>query len=320
MVRIVSLLPSATEIVGALGLTEALVGVSHECDYPPAVQRLPRLTRSLLPEGATPAEIDALVVRALHEHRALYALDLDLLERLRPDLILTQELCAVCAVAYDEVLRAARRLRGGGGQPTIVSLEPQTIDDILESIRVVAQSAGVPERAEPVVAGLRQRLERVRARTASLTARPRVLVLEWPDPPYVGGHWVPEMVLLAGGTNVPLQQERLGRPSVRVTWETLQAQDPDLIVIAPCGYHLAQAVAAGHDLARRPEWAALRAVQAGEVWAVDANSYFSRPGPRVVDGVELLAAIIATRPPTVGQPPQAQRLPPVGAPSATPTG
>jgi iron complex transport system substrate-binding protein len=308
--RIASLLPSATEIVGALGLTRRLVGVSHECDHPPAVRRLPKLTASLLPAEAPPALVDRLVAESVHAHRTLYRLDEELLLRLRPDVVLTQELCDVCAVRYDHVERAVRMLRGAGaGAPTLLSLEPSTVEEVLGAIATVARELGVADRGRAVVAGLRTRLEAVAAAGRAIRERPRTFVLEWTDPPFVGGHWVPEMVELAGGANVEPQEARTGRASVRLDWAAVAACDPDLLVVAPCGYRLGEVVELTGALRDNPVWRGLRAVRTGNVWCVDANSYFSRSGPRLVDGVELLHEIFARRPREV--PGRARRAPPV---------
>jgi len=295
--RIASLLPSATEIVGALGLAGQLVGVSHECDHPPAVRRLPKLTASLLPAEAPPALLDRLVAESVHAHRTLYRLDEGLLSRLRPDVVLTQELCDVCAVRYDHVERSVRMLRrGGAGAPTLLSLEPSTVEDVLSTVATVAAELGVADRGRAVVAGLRARLASVAAAGRALPEHPRTFILEWTDPPFVGGHWVPEMVELAGGANVAVQAARRGTASVRLDWDAVAGCDPDLIVVAPCGYRLEQVVALTAMLAENPVWRALRAVRAGDVWCVDANSYVSRSGPRLVDGVELLHELFAGRP------------------------
>jgi iron complex transport system substrate-binding protein len=297
LTRIASLLPSATEIVGALGLTDALIGVSHECDYPPEVARLPRLTASLLPSELAPALVDRLVAESLHSHRTLYRLDDELLFRLRPDVVLTQELCDVCAVRYDHVERAVRTLRGAGAAaPRLLSLEPSTLDDVLAGIEAVARELGVPDRGGALATRLRGRLHAVASLARSLAGRPSVFVLEWTDPPFVGGHWVPEMVELAGGLNVDVQQACAGRRSLRLEWSAVAAADPDLIVVAPCGFGLDAVVRLTVGLTDNPAWRVLRAVRGGAVWAVDANSYFSRSGPRLVDGVELLHEIIARRP------------------------
>jgi iron complex transport system substrate-binding protein len=217
--------------------------------------------------------------------QSIYHLDTDLLAELAPDLILTQELCEVCAVSYTDVLAAAQALPK---VPEVVAFEPHTIEGILASIGEVARLAGVSERGEQVVAGLRSRLAAVAARTSG-GQPPRVLCLEWLLPPMVGGHWVPEMVRLAGGVDV-LGPE--GQPSTYVTWEQIAAADPDVIIVMPCGYDLPATRQAMQELDDIPDWHTLRAVREGRFYPVDGSSYFNRPGPRVVDGVELLARLI----------------------------
>lgn len=285
--RIVSLLPSATEILYALGLGDQIVAVTHECDTPAEVAEKPRITRSAIdPHTLTSGQIDALVSEHLHDHRGIYHLDRDMLERLNPDLIVTQELCDVCAVSYDEVQRAARTLYG---ERRIVSLEPTTLDGVLDTILVAGEATGTQERAREVVAGLRERLERVRSRTAAVAHRPRVACIEWLDPPFTGGHWVPEMVAAAGGID-PLGTA--GDRSRRADWGEIIAAQPEVAVLMPCGFDAARAEREYVE-ARLPDgWRNTPAARTGAVWATDANSYFSRPGPRLVDGVEILAAIL----------------------------
>ncbi len=285
---IVSLLPSATEIACALGLGDRLAAVTHECDWPVAIAALPHVTQSRIDHaGASSREIDAHVKRSVHEGSSIYALDRALLERLRPALILTQELCDVCAVSYGEVRGAVRRLPG---PPAILSLEPTGLAGILDSIAEVARAAGVPERAAPLVESLRARIERVAARAAAASGpRPRVLALEWLDPPFAGGHWVPEMIRLAGGDDV---LGREGERSFETDWPRIAAARPDTVVVMPCGFDAERARA---ELAHTPlpqAWHELSAVRAGRVFAVDASAYFSRPGPRIVDGLEFLAGIL----------------------------
>ena len=291
MKRIVSLLPSATDVVGVLGVEDWLVGVSHECDWPASVRRLPRLTRGLIAPELAPAQIDAAVNQSVHAHRSLYDLDGELLHRLKPDVILTQELCDVCAVGYDQVLGAARLLHQDGDSPAILSLEPTSLAEVIDTVRIVANELGCLDRGDAVGETLRERLHKSFQHGASRTRRPSVLLLEWTDPPFTGGHWVPEMIEAAGGINVPLQAERRGIPSVRVGWEEIQANDPDVIVVGPCGYDRDGASRLIAALADQPEWQALRAVQEGRAFPVDANSFFSRPGPRLFDGIDLLSAI-----------------------------
>ena len=292
MKRIVSLLPSATDVVGSLGLERWLVGVSHECDWPSSVHELPRLTRSLIAADAEPGQVDSLVGQSLHAHRSLYALDADLLDQLRPDVILTQELCDVCAVNYDQVLGAVRLLRQDGDSPAIVSLEPTCLGDVLQAVQTVADVLDESERGRQTVSLLQARIDDLRRRSQAIRARLSVLVLEWTDPPFVGAHWVPDMVDAAGGINVPLQERFRGVPSRRVTWEEIRASDPDLIVIGPCGYDRTRAAEAISQLGARPEWRSLRAVQSDRVYPVDANAHFSRPGPRLIDGIEDLQRIL----------------------------
>lgn len=295
--RIVSLLPSATEIVFALGLGDRLVGRTHECDFPPEAASVPVVTRSLLPADASSAEIDALVSAGRHEHRSLYQLDRAALEAARPDLILTQELCDVCAVRYEDVVSTVGALAGvrlaldaeRAAAPAILSLEPGTLAEVVGQLRLVGAATGAAERAEALARALEARLDALRAATADLAVRPRVLCLEWLEPLYVAGHWVPEQVELAGGVDLG---GRRGRPSVRIGWETVRALQPEALVLLPCGFDLGRTVAEAAALRRRPGWDELPAVRAGRVWAVNANAYFSRPGPRVVAGAELLASLL----------------------------
>lgn len=285
--RICSLLPSATEIVFALELGDRLVAVTHECDHPPEVTRLPVITRSALDHGGRRGrEIHADVARALHAGSSLYELDEALLRKLAPDLILTQELCAVCAVSYATVRTAVRRLEG---TPRILSLEPTSLDGILETVLAVGDAAGVAEGARDVVRQLRARIARIAGAAGGILARPRVLALEWLDPPFVGGHWVPEMMRLAGGT------DGLGReaaPSREVAWPEITAYAPEVIVLMPCGFDLARTLEELRHAVLPRAWDDLPAARAGRVYAVDGSAYFNRPGPRIVDGLEILAEIL----------------------------
>lgn len=285
--RIVSLLPSATEIVFALGLEQSLVGVTHECDHPAAARTRPVLTASHVPtEALTSAEIDHAVGTRLGGHRSLYALDEARLQGLRPDLILTQELCDVCAVSYTEVQRAIRLLDIG---PRVVSLEPTTLDDVLGTIEQVGALTRRTPEATSLVRQLRARLDAVRRRIDPVRRRPRLWVSEWLDPPYSAGHWVPDQVTAAGGDEV---FHRQGVPSVRVTPEQVVSAEPEVIVLAPCGLHLDAVEREWTCVQPFSGWERLPAVHAQQVWAVDASSLFSRPGPRLVDGVEVLAQIL----------------------------
>jgi iron complex transport system substrate-binding protein len=291
--RIVSLLPSATEIVYALGLGDSLVGVTHECDYPAEARTRPVVTRSLLDHSASSsAEIDETVNQQLRDGLSLYALDQALLAELRPDLLLTQALCAVCAVSYGEVERAVRDVSSGFGDlaPQVLSLEPAGLDDILKTIKTVGAALDARQQATEVVAGLQARIERVREGTAQAPSRPRVACLEWIDPPFGPGHWLPELIDLAGG------RPGLGKAhadSRRIAWDDVIAFAPEVIVVAPCGFELGRAMEeALHVLPYRTGWEALPAVRKDRVYVADGNAYFSRPGPRIVDSLELLAELI----------------------------
>ncbi len=281
--RIVSLLPSATEIACALGLEDQLVGVSHECDWPPSVKRLPKVTRALIPPGASSAEIDGLVRQRLQAGRALYALDLPVLQGLQPDLILTQALCDVCAVAEDEVQAAARRLPR---TPRVINLKPQSLAEVLASIRQVAEAAGVEEAAREVVGGLQARVEAVAARAAGIRHPLRVVVLEWLDPPFSSGHWTPELVRLAGGIEA---LGREGQPSRTVSWEEVSAAQPEVLFIACCGFSIERTLEDVPAWQHIPGWQEVPAIRTGRVYVTDGSHYFSRPGPRLVDSLEILA-------------------------------
>ncbi|HJR09087.1 MAG TPA: cobalamin-binding protein [Pyrinomonadaceae bacterium] len=285
--RIVSLLPSATEIVCALGLTDSLVGVTHECDYPPTVVGLPQLTASRIShQTMTSAEIDHAVRTQLDGHGSIYDLDEEQMRALRPDLIITQELCDVCAVSYKTVEQAARMFET---DVRVVSLEPNTIADIFSNIRTVGALTGREAEAEALVGELSTRLDALALALSEIETRPRTFVLEWLEPPFTPGHWVPEQIAFAGGDH---SFGHAGAPSRTTTPAEISAYAPEVIVLAPCGYYKEDTIRA-LETARLPEgWQELPAVARGEVWAVDATAYFSRPGPRVVRGAEILARII----------------------------
>lgn len=283
--NIVSLLPSATEIVCALGLGDSLVGVTHECDYPPFVRNLPKVTTTLIPHDATSGQIDALVREQVSGEQALYHLDIPTLEALAPDLIVTQALCDVCAVAAAEVTDAACRLPGN---PPVVNLEPMTLDEVFDAILAVGAAAGRDAVAAEIVAGLRARVDAVAQRTATirLDQHPRVAFLEWIDPLFNGGHWNPELIGLAGGIDV------LGSPagaSRTVAWRQVVDAQPDVVFVACCGYTTERALADIPLVEAKSGWADLPAVRNGRVYVTDGNAYFSRPGPRLVDSLEILA-------------------------------
>lgn len=282
--RIVSLLPSATEIVCALGLADDLVGVSHDCDYPESVAGKRVLSDALVSPAMPSPQIDAAIRGHVHSGKSVYHLDGALLAALRPDLILTQELCRVCAPSFTDVRRAARVLEG---RTRIVSLEPHGVEEILETIAEVGRLAGAGTAAADVVAGLRARLARVTGMPAP-APRPRAVCLEWLDPLFVAGHWVPEMVGMAGGDDVV---GRAGRDSHVVEWAEIVAAAPDVIVVMPCGFDIARTRDEIGLLTRRPGWNDLPAVRGGRVYLTDGSAFFSRPGPRVVRGLEILAEI-----------------------------
>ena len=284
--RIVSLLPSATEIVCSLGLEEQLVGVTHECDFPTTVRRLPKVTRTLIPADAESAEIERLVVERIVTGQALYTLDMTVLQTLRPDLIVTQSLCGVCAVAEHQVQAAACTLPG---RPRVVNIEPTSLGDVLASVRAVAAAAGVADRASEVVGQLQRRVDAVAARTAQLHGRPRTMLLEWIDPPFTCGHWSPELVRLAGGVE---GLGREGEPSRRARWEEIIEWQPQVLVIACCGFGVERTLRDLPILTAQPGWSDLPCVRDDRVYVVDGSAYFSRPGPRLVDSLEILADLL----------------------------
>ncbi len=284
--RVCSLLPSATEIVFALGLEHTLVGVTHECDYPPAAARLPAVTRTNIPAGLSSHDIDATVASTLGTTGSLYELNVARLAQLQPDVILSQRLCEVCAVSAGRVEDAIASLPS---HPQVVNLEPHSLDDILETIRTVGRLFGCDAQAEVVVNGLRGRLDAVASRTRGLPSRPRVLCLEWVDPPYCGGHWMPELVALAGGRD---DLARPGQPSRRIAWRDVLEFAPEVIVLTCCGFSLERCEAEADLLRRYEGFADLSAARHGRVFATDGSAYFSRPGPRIVDSLEILAHFV----------------------------
>jgi iron complex transport system substrate-binding protein len=284
--RVASLLPSATEMVHFAGAGETLVGVTHECDYPPGVEKLPKLTSSKIDHSMTSAEIDAAIERHLTDTGSIYALDAKLLEELSPDLIITQGLCDVCAVSMNLVEEAASRLTS---TPEILSLNPTSLREVLDDAARVGEVLGCGEETREKVGALEERLARLEEAVAGLP-RPRVGCIEWLDPPFSAGHWVSEMVRVAGGEELFAGP---GEPSARLTWQEVFEAAPELLFLMPCGLVARRSV----EVARRvlpglPGWRDLPAVKNGRVWAVDANSYFSRPAPRLVEGVEILARIL----------------------------
>jgi iron complex transport system substrate-binding protein len=278
--RIASLVPSATEALFALGLGDQVVAVTHECDHPPAATRLPRLTSSVIEDGLAPSEIDSRVRELTGRGESLYGLDEARLAELEPDLIVTQALCAVCAVSFEDVRAIADRIPS---RPRVISLDPTTLDQVLADLGVIAGACGDRERGRRLAASLRARIETVSEAVAGRD-RPRVAALEWLDPVYAGGHWVPEMVAAAGGEDV------LGAPGARsrvVEWGEVARAHPEVVVVMPCGLYADESAAQARDHGE-----ALRELGASAIVAVDAASSFSRPGPRLADGVELLGHLL----------------------------
>ncbi|HTU13589.1 MAG TPA: ABC transporter substrate-binding protein [Solirubrobacterales bacterium] len=278
--RIASLVPSSTEMLFALGLGDQVVAVTHECDHPAEAARLPHLSDTVIPPGLSPAEIDAEVKRVVGLDRPLYSLKEDVLRAAEPDLIIAQDVCAVCAVSYDDVVSIAARMPG---RPTVLKQDPTDLAAVLDNAEEVAAAAGVPESGLELKRSLRDRIDRVTS-AVSGTGRRSVVALEWLDPPFTGGHWVPEMIELAGGTDLV---GRAGEKSAETTWEELGELNPDVVVVMPCGYYV--------DEAREQALAYLERIRSlgpRQVFAVDAAASYSRPGPRLVEGVELLGHLL----------------------------
>ena len=278
--RIVSLVPSATEMLFALGLGPNVVGVTHECDFPPAARELPKITRDALPPGLSSAQIDAAVKERTLAGESIYELDVEQLEALQPDLIVTQALCAVCAVSYEDVRAIAEELKP---PPRVISLDPQTVGEVLGDARTLAQETDARDAAVELVGDASARIDRVRLAVRG-ARRPRVVALEWLDPPFVAGHWTPQLIEYAGG------EDALGFPgehSEERSWEEVAAAEPDIVIVMPCGFDAELAYREAEMHRDR-----LSSLGAGEIVAVDAAAYFSRPGPRIIDGLELLAHIL----------------------------
>ncbi len=284
MMRIVSLLPSATEIVYALGLEDSLCAVTSDCDYPPTAKEKPVASSSALSLDAdtAPRVIDDLVRGSVSNGDSIYRLDRVLIQQLQPEVILAQDLCRVCAVPSGHVTEALDVI---GCSAQVISLDPHSLDEVISGIEVVGHATGTRDRATKLAGELRARVRDVVNRTTD-RSRPRTLALEWADPPFIGGHWVPEMIRLAGGSDVMGFE---GDPSTRVSWEDIRAAAPEVIVFMPCGYGLEEAVAQARDLYDIDAFATTPAARHGAVFAVDSSSYFSRPGPRLVQGLEILA-------------------------------
>ena len=283
--KICSLLPSATEILFALGLGDQVAGVSHECDFPPEAKSKAVLIKSRIAHTESAAAIDRQVREFLDRGESLYSVDFETLRAIEPDFIVTQDLCHVCAATPDDLGAALAQLQR---QPRVVTLNPHSLADVCADIRAVGEATDRTAEASALVADFEKHISNVERSVAGLD-RPRVLCLEWLDPPYVAGHWVPEMVERAGGIDVLGRQ---GKPSFRVDWEMVLAARPEVIVIMPCGYSLAAAEAEFRNLPLPPGWKDLPAVRDGRVYVVEASGYFSRPGPRLAAGLEVLAGAI----------------------------
>ena len=284
--RICSLLPSATEILYALNLGDSVVGVTHECDFPPEAAKKPALIRPRVDQRASAGEIDRQVSELVARGESIYAVDAELLRTLQPDLIVTQDLCHVCAASPDDLASALTRL---SGKPRVLALTPHSLRDVWDDIRKVGDATQRRREAQGLAIALEGRVAAIEAKAAQAKRRPRVLCLEWLDPYYVGGHWVPEMVAKAGGQDC---LGRAGQPSFRVAAEEIAASGAEIIVVMPCGFHV-ERIASEYNAADFPDgYLGLPAVREQRVFAVNANSYFSRPGPRLAEGVALLAHLL----------------------------
>jgi iron complex transport system substrate-binding protein len=285
--RIVSFLPSATEMICALGLGDRLMGITHECDYPAEIVGKPIVVRSVLPiESMSQSEIDSAVTARLRNGLSLYRVDETLMREISPDLILTQDLCQVCAPSGNEVSQLLRLLPT---KPQILWLTPKSIEQIFDNVRDLGEATGLLPKAEILIAAGRARLKKISTLVRNVSVRPRVFCMEWIDPVYCCGHWVPEMVEIAGGID---KLGRKGTDSVRILWEDVLQWRPEVMIVMPCGFGLAKAAVMAQQLSTYPGWADLPAVRENRVYVVDANSYFARPGPRIVEGIELLAHIL----------------------------
>ena len=283
--RIVSLLPSATEILCELGLIDQIVGISHDCDWPEEISKKPKLSEAKVSYDYPSDEIDQIIRETLHNGMSVYHLDPDHLKHLNPNVILTQELCEVCAPSFDDVQEAASVL---DDEPKIISLEPKNIGEILENIELVGYELGFEDRAVSLVDSLRSRIDRIHTRMEAVDNFPRVLALEWMAPLFTGGHWVPEMIEWAGGETMGEPSE----PSIEINWDDVVNFDPEIIVMMPCGFSPSRIQEEMHLMYEDPAWEDLRAVKHEQVYLVHGSHYFNRPGPRIVTGLEIMASII----------------------------
>ena len=284
--RIVSLLPSATEIICQVGLGEYIVGVSHECDYPSFVKELPNVTQSLIPKDASSLEIDVAVRKQLSTEKAIYHLDMEMLKELRPDFIITQSLCEVCAVAEDEVLAAVCELPGDA---QIINLEPMTLEDVFDTLLLVGEETNFKNQAANAVARLKDRVNKVidiTEKNIPLDSRPSMVFLEWLDPTFNAGHWTPELIEYAGAVSLLSNKHK---PSTTTTWESIVDVDPDILFVACCGYNLERTLQDMPIICKKDEWLDMKSVKQNNIYVTDGNAYFSRPGPRLVDGMEIMA-------------------------------
>ncbi len=284
--RICSFLPSATEILCAIGLEDALYGVTYECDYPPQVRRKPAVVYTRLNASADPAEIDRQVNEAVERGESLYRIDIEKLKQIQPDLIVTQDLCHVCAASSDDLRTALAVLPSS---TRVISLNPHRLSDIWNNVVSVGEATGRQAEAAGLAEKLKQGVRKVQQAMSGVTQRPRVLCLEWLDPPFIAGHWVPEMVEVAGGTDV---MGRVGEPGFRANWSEILKAAPEVVVVMPCGYDLQRTAEELRSCRFPVGWNQVPAVRSGRLIAVNASSYFSRPGPRVATGVEILARVI----------------------------
>ncbi len=284
--RIVSLLPSATEIICQVGLGEYIVGVSHECDYPSFVKEIPNVTESLIPKNASSAEIDVAVRQQLSTEKAIYHLDMDVLKDLKPDFIITQSLCEVCAVAEDEVLDAVCELPGDA---KIINLEPMTLEDVFDTLLLVGEETGFKRQAINAVTQLKDRVNKVIELTEKnipLDSRPNMVFLEWLDPTFNAGHWTPELIEYAGAISLLSNKHK---PSTTITWESVVDVDPDILFVACCGFNLERTLQDMPIMTNKKAWSNMKSVKQNNIYVTDGNAYFSRPGPRLVDGLEIMA-------------------------------